>query len=77
MAYHMALPFTFGRHELAVRFVGLRWANWLSALLWIGLTTSSAGLLWRSFRAHRRLDEPSYRLAVWSDDPTRPRRAAA
>jgi 6-pyruvoyl-tetrahydropterin synthase related domain len=77
MAYHMALPFTFGRHELAVRFVGLRWANWLSALLWICLTTSSAGLLWRSFRAHRRLDEPSYRLAVWSDDPTRPRRAAA
>jgi hypothetical protein len=32
----LALALAPGRHELSVRFVGLRWANWVSAFAWVG-----------------------------------------
>jgi hypothetical protein len=66
----LALDLPPGRHELAVRFVGLRWANWGSGLSWLavaGAGTAFAVTVLRR-RATRTLPRAQSRPAVlgWS-----------
>ena len=49
----LALELAPGRHELAVRFIGLRWANWLSAVAWLIVGTAGVVVIVRRTRGVR------------------------
>jgi hypothetical protein len=50
---YLALELGPGRHVISVRFVGVRWANWLSLLTALGLVAAVPVLAWRALRASR------------------------
>jgi hypothetical protein len=54
LGHNIALPLAPGPHEVKVRFVGLRWANRLSAACWAFLLAAAPILAWqRVFRGGR------------------------
>jgi hypothetical protein len=66
----VALELGPGPHVIEVRFVGIRWANWVSAACWLGVLAAGLVLARRSWQRQR--GQPS--LEVTHDEPRFPKR---